>query len=69
MELFDQPQNNQCVTIIVFRALSQICKVKFAEKLRLVAELERCIRHGQRPPAKGGVSDLVFGLLLSPSLE
>src|SRR5271157_169907 len=22
MELFDQPQNNQCVTIIVFRALS-----------------------------------------------
>jgi len=21
MELFDQPQNNQCVTIIVFRAL------------------------------------------------
>src|SRR5271157_6308911 len=35
MELFDQPQNNQCVTIIVFRALSFPTAVGFKDNLSL----------------------------------
>jgi len=41
MELFDQPQNNQCVTIIVFRAPSRWCGRSRGDRSRVCGRRTR----------------------------